>query len=152
MDGFIPIIRSGEFFTDTDPETQKEYLNLLSIAPASMVDPSAVFGVNGWRRRLGDSGADPALAKRMFDSEWEMMGPEERVQLVYGNMLDRFYTSRHEEDVDAESMSEARKVGAALTGGRGGPAEGYLAQSGPAEAARLLETQMFGAPPPPRGI
>lgn len=87
----LPVIRSGDLFARYTPDQQAEYFRAVSEADADDVYPEHVFGVNHWRRRLEQTGADPWTAAEVFRDKWAQMSAEDRRDFIEGSAVARRY-------------------------------------------------------------
>lgn len=138
-------IRSGVLFDQLDPAQRNAYFDTLSQADGDVVVPEAVFGHNGWRRRLAEAKADPVFARNEFTKAWNGMSQEARFDWAYGNALDRFVGAGSAERFDKAEIGSATASAAELVGGdRSRIGEAVIANTDADAANRLLFDTIFG--------
>lgn len=111
----VPLVRSGELFTKFSVGQQDAYFDAVANAPSYEITPEHVFGVNGWRRRLAETGADPGVVYPMFAESWDSMDPEARRDLVAGNAIARFYGMGVAEGLQESEIARMKSVASAFT-------------------------------------
>lgn len=138
---YAPLIRSGALFSEHDPDFQAQYFDTIASAPAGAVLPEHVFGVNGWQRRLASSGADPAVARAVFDETWNSMPFDQRRATVLGNAVARCYSPGIAETVSDAVTNAKRDAGSVIARN---PDVGYLSLGNPVAATEEFQRKLFG--------
>ena len=138
-------IRSGILFDQLDSVQRNEYFDALSRADGDVVTPEAVFGTNGWQRRLAESKADPALATAEFAKAWDGMSKEARFDWAYGNALARYVSVGSDEAFEKAEMGKLKADAAELVGGdMSRLGEAVVANTDYISANKLLFNTIFG--------
>lgn len=138
-------IRSGVLFDQLDSVQRNEYFDTLSQADGDVVVPEAVFGTNGWKRRLAEFKADPAVATVEFARAWDGMSPEARFDWAYGNALDRFVGAGSDERFEKAEIDTVKASASELVGGdQSRLGEAVVADTDYVSANRLLFDTVFG--------
>lgn len=137
----LPVIRSGDLFSNYGPDVQSEYFNSVAAADADQVLPEHVFGTNGWQRRLEGSGADPEAANAAFADMWNSMTSVERRNMIEGNAVARRFAGGAARTV-ADGAFQARLEAAAAISRD--PQIGLLSVGSPVGVAERLVFDWLG--------
>lgn len=137
-------IRSSELFSKCDPGRRNRYLDMMASAPPELVPPEAVYGTNGWKRRLFEFGVDPVYARAAFVDSMARKTFSERRDLIFGNALDRFYMSGVDSDIESRSVQSSAALASAVTGGRESSPEYGMAMSDPEVLSGAMASALFG--------
>lgn len=139
---FYPLVRSGELFTEHGDDFRTRYFDGVASAPAGFVAPEHVFGTNGWRRKLEETGADPVAAFEAFSQEWDALPYQARRDLVVGNAVARFYAPGVAKSVADAGLRASRDDGAAISTD---PDLGFLALGDPVKSSEEFQKKLLGA-------
>lgn len=116
MNGEVtPLVRSGDLFRNFSEAQQAAYFDAVAGSTSAEITPEHVFGVNGWRRRLAATGADPEVAIPMFAEAWDATDPGARRDLVAGNAIARYYGVGVVEGLQDEEIGRMKSVASAFT-------------------------------------
>lgn len=138
---FVPLVRSGELFTKHDEDFRTAYFDQVAAAPAGLVAPEHVFGVNGWRRQVEEAGADPKKAFDMFSAQWGQLPFSARRDLLVGNAVARFYAPGIAEAAANANLAASRDAGAVVSKD---PDIGYLVLGDPVKTSEEYQRKLFG--------
>jgi len=138
---YAPLIRSGALFQNYSPEFQSEYFKTVASAPAGSVTPEHYFGVNGWQRRIAETGADPAIARSLFDEAVNSMTFDQKFATVMGNAVARYY-SQGALEAATEATSASRRDAGSVISAR--PDLGFLAVGNPVAESEEFQKKLFG--------
>lgn len=139
--GPAPLVRSGVLFTEHDPDFQAKYFDMVASSPAGAALPEHAFGVNGWRRRVEEAGADPKTATALFNQAWNSMTFDQRRDLVLGNAVARCYAPSVAGNVADATFGAKREAGAAIASD---PDLGYLALGDPVKESEAFQAKLLG--------
>lgn len=137
----LPVIRSGDLFSRFSGAEQDAYFDTVASSPGHIVQPEALYGTNGWHRRLRAVKASPALAAEEFRRQWDSLDPQSRRELLVSNAVSRYYGYCIGNDIaDAETRereSEARVFA-------NDPLVGFASLDDPTALAALWQEKLFG--------
>lgn len=140
-----PYLRSGVLFGDLDAKRRTDYFRAMSEAGGDVVPPEAVFGTNGWARRLGETQADPGTAEAVFAAAWDDQTPEQRLDWMYSNALDRYVGQNLDVNfAEASADADAAAVSELVGGDASRMRDAYAADADYESSNRLLFETVFG--------
>lgn len=145
----LPVIRSGDLFTRFSGADQDNYFDAVATMPGTAVQPEALYGTNGWRRRLKATGADPELAAKEFRRQWDSIGFADRRDALVSNAVARFYGTVIGDDIMDVDLKEREAEARMLTRD---PVTGILALDDPVELSRQWQEKLFGTRPDYSGV
>lgn len=137
----MPVIRSGELFSFYNGEEQDSYFDAVASMPGARVQPEALFGVNGWKRRLAITGADPGEATRVFRSQWDSMDFAQRRDSLVAQAVSRYYGSMIGPDMAEDELGRTGKEAALLSKD---PIAALAADGDPVLMSQLWQAKLFG--------
>ena len=140
----MPVIRSGELFSFYSGEEQDSYFDAVASMPGDRVRPEAMFGTNGWRRRLAATGADPGDAAREFRLQWDSMDFGQRRDSLVAQAVSRYYGSMIGPDVAGEELERTSKEATLLSKD---PVAALAAGGDPMLMSQLWQAKLFGEHP-----
>ena len=143
----IELVRSGDLFGMCDSDQRNIYFDSVAACDGNVVPPEAVFGRNGWQRRLAETGADPEDAAFEFERTWDSMPVSVRRDWAYSNALARYAKGPGYEDrVGMAAVGDMENESLACADWDRSKATVALNASvaGPVAANRLLFTILFG--------
>lgn len=138
---YLPVIRSGELFSFFNGEEQDSYFDMVAGASGDSVRPEAMFGTNGWQRRLSLTGANPEQATREFRAQWDSMDFAQRRDALVSQAVSRYYGSMIGQDM-ADSEMKRTETEASIIGED--PIAALAAADDPVRLSQLWQARLFG--------